>query len=88
MAGKSGQKKRFGSDDEKRSICGQTTRAGVYVAQVTRRYAMNANLIHKWVRDPRFGPVTDSSDVEVIECDFLPIEVEALASIFARVMGG
>lgn len=84
MAGKAGQKKRFWSDDEKRSICEQTTAAGVSVAQVARRYAMNANLIHKWLRDPRFGPVTDASDAGVAECDFLPIEVEALA--FAPVM--
>jgi len=43
MSGKKGQKKRFWSDDEKRSICAQTTVPGVSVAQVARRYAMNAN---------------------------------------------
>ena len=42
------QKKRRWPDDEKRSICFQTTAAGVSVAQVARRYAMNANLIFKW----------------------------------------
>ena len=42
LAGKKGQKKRFWSDDEKRSICAQTTVAGVSVAQIARRYAMNA----------------------------------------------
>ena len=36
------QKKRRWPDDEKRSICFQTTAAGVSVAQVARRYAMNA----------------------------------------------
>ena len=41
MAGKKGQKKRVWSDDEKRSICEQTTTAGVSVAQVARRYSMN-----------------------------------------------
>ena len=41
------QKKRRWPDDEKRSICFQTTAAGVSVAQVARRYAMNANLIFK-----------------------------------------
>lgn len=56
MAGKKGQKKRFWSDEEKRSICGQTCASGVSVAQVARRYLMNANLIHKWMRDPRFAP--------------------------------
>jgi transposase len=38
--------------EEKRSICFQTTAAGVSVAQVARRYAMNANMIFKWLRDP------------------------------------
>ena len=44
VAGKKGQKKRLWSDDEKRSICDQTLAAGVSVAQVARRYSMNANL--------------------------------------------
>ena len=70
MAGKKGQKKRFWSDDEKRSICGQARMAGVSVAQVARRYSMNANLIHKWLRDSRFA--TDFSDD--------PLEIEGVAS--------
>jgi transposase len=52
-------KKRFWSDDEKREICTQAATAGFSVAQVARRYAMNANLIHKWIRDPRFAPSSD-----------------------------
>ena len=48
MAGK--QKKRRWPDEEKRSICFQTTAPGVSVAQVARRYAMNANLIFKWLK--------------------------------------
>jgi transposase len=47
---------------------------------------MNANLIHKWLRDPRFGPASDASDVGGVECDFLPIEIEASASPFAPMM--
>nr|WP_208394108.1 transposase [Pseudochelatococcus lubricantis] len=43
-------------DDEKRSICFQTTAPGVSVAQVARRYAVNANLIFKWLRDARYAP--------------------------------
>ena len=39
MAGR--RKKRFWSDDEKRSICLQAAVPGVSVAQVARRYAMN-----------------------------------------------
>ena len=56
MAGKKGQKKRFWSDDEKHTICAQARVASVSVAQVARRYGMNANLIHKWLKDERFAP--------------------------------
>ena len=80
MAGKKGQKKRFWSDDEKRSICAQTTVPGVSVAQVARRYAMNANLIHNWLKDPRFAP-----EAEIAEPDcrgvFLPVEIEGAAAV-------
>ena len=75
MAGKKGQKKRFWSDDEKRSICTQTTVPGVSVAQVARRYAMNANLIHNWLKDPRFAPEPDINAVVDTGTDFLPIEI-------------
>ena len=78
MAGKKGQKKRFWSDEEKVSICAQARSAGVSVAQVARRYAMNANLIHKWLRDPRFAP--DEAAPETEAAEFLPIEIEGLAS--------
>ena len=44
------------------------------VAQVARRYTMNANLIHKWLKDPRFAPVVEEPD-EVIDASFLPVEV-------------
>ncbi len=79
MAGKAGQKKRVWSDEEKRSICAQARAEGVSVAQVARRYAMNTNLIHKWLRDPRFG--ADQGDaVEMAEPpSFLPVEIEGTA---------
>jgi len=80
MAGKKGHKKRFWSDEEKRSICGQTTVAGVSVAQVARRYAMSANLIHNWLKDPRFA-----SDPEIVEANchggFLPVEIEGAVAV-------
>jgi Transposase len=41
--------------EEKRSICRQTRAPGVSVAQVARRHALNANLIFKWLKDPRFA---------------------------------
>jgi len=59
------------SDEEKRSICAQTRAQGVSVAQVARRYSMNANLIFKWLRDPRFAP----DAAETGDTVFLPVEV-------------
>jgi transposase len=66
--------KRLWTVEEKRSICFQTTVAGVSVAQVARRYALNANLIFKWLRDPRFAPDADASPTGGPL--FLPVEVE------------
>ena len=78
MAGKKGQKKRFWSDEEKVSICAQTCAPGVSVAQVARRYAMNTNLIHKWLRDPKFAPDPEIIEGEVAETPcFLPVEAVA-----------
>lgn len=74
MGTKKGSKKRFWSDDEKRSICLQTTAPDVSVAQVARRYGMNANLIHNWLRDQRFAPEDDDGTLDVAA--FLPVEIE------------
>ena len=74
MAGKKGQKKRYWSDDEKRSICAQTIVAGVSIAQVARRYSMNANLIHTWLKDPRFTPAPEANE-PAPGIEFLPIEI-------------
>ena len=71
------RKRRSWSDDEKRSICQQTAVPGVSVAQVARRYAMNANMIFKWLKDSRFTP----KPVEAEEAVFLPIEIEASATL-------
>jgi len=82
MAGKKGQKKRIWSDEEKRSICAQARVPGVSVAQVERRYAMNANLIHKWLRDPRFAPDDQATDLPVHEgATFLPVEVAGMTPV-------
>ncbi len=79
MAGKKGQKKRVWSDEEKRSICTQAGVPGVSVAQVARRYAMNTNLIHKWLRDPRFSSADQAVDLpEPERATFLPIEVAGM----------
>jgi len=68
------RKKRFWADEEKREICVQAVTLGMSVAQVARRYAVNANRIFKWLRDPRFAPETDAFDQEAT---FLPVEIEA-----------
>ena len=82
MAGKKGQKKRFWSDDEKRSICAQTRASGVSVAQVARRYSMNTNLIHKWLRDPRFAPEEETVEVlDSAEVGFVPVEIADTAPV-------
>jgi transposase len=85
--------KRLWSVEEKRSICLQTSASGVSVAQVARRYALNANVIFKWLRDPRFAPGPDAVPEEG-PC-FLPVEVinhpireDAPASGDARCPGG
>ena len=61
------------SDDEKRSICLQTTAPDVSVAQVARRYGLNANLIFKWLRDAQFAPGTAQCAAQA-PC-FLPVEI-------------
>jgi len=50
------RERRTWSDDEKCEICQQTMAPGVSVTQVARRYALNANMIHTWLKDPHFAP--------------------------------
>ena len=81
MTGMKGQRKRFWSDEEKRSICRQTRAPGVSVAQVARRYAMNSNLIFTWLRDPRFAPAeVDAPDDSGDDTLFLPVEITGVAA--------
>ena len=80
MGAQKGGKRRFWSDEEKRSICMQTRAPGVSVAQVARRYAMNANLIHTWLRHPQFAPADEPAVTTAAEdAVFLPVEVEGVA---------
>ena len=69
--------RRLWTDEEKRSICLQTVAPGVSVAQVARRYAVNANLIFKWLRDPRYAPDPSSALPPSEEARFLPVEIVA-----------
>ena len=67
------RKKRFWSDDEKREICAQAASPGMSVAQVARRYAVNANLVFKWLKDPRFAPKAEEAIDDAV---FLPVEID------------
>lgn len=53
----------------------QTVAPGVSVAQVARRYAVNANLIFKWLRDPRYAPNAASAASTPEGSRFLPVEI-------------
>ncbi len=77
------RKRRHWDDNEKREIVAQTRIPGVSVSRVARRYDVNANMVFKWLRDPRFA-VSDrdypcSSQGQALEVDFLPVEVIAQA---------
>jgi transposase len=69
--------RRLWTDEEKRSICLQTTAPGVSVARVALRYAVNANLIFKWLRDPRYAPDPALVAPPAEEACFLPVEIVA-----------
>ena len=75
------RKKRTWSDEVKREICQQTAVAGVSVAQVARRYAVNANLIFKWLKDPRFAQAVEGQDDNTEAGGFLPVEIEGSAAV-------
>ena len=65
------RKRRKWSDDEKRMICAQTRLPGISVAQVARRYDVNANQVFNWLKDPQFAARPDDQDT----ARFLPVEV-------------
>jgi transposase len=67
--------KRLWTDEEKRSICFQTTTPGVSVAQVAQRYAVNANLIFTWLRDARYAPDPSPAPGLSEGARFLPVEI-------------
>ena len=69
--------RRTWSDDEKREICQQSMAPGVSVAQVARRYALNANMIHTWLKDPRFAPLDEDDTDKAIETPFLEVTLNS-----------
>ena len=54
------------------------------MARVAGRYSMNANLIFKWLRDPRFAPVREGDAAPV----FLPVEISREAAVDAPAAAG
>lgn len=75
--------RRLWTDEEKRSICLQTIAPGVSVAQVALRYTVNANLIFKWLRDPKYRrkPETGSEEAGL---RFLPVEIVKEAPVIRQ----
>jgi transposase len=72
--------RRLWTDDEKGSICLQTTAPGVSVAQVALRNTVNANLIFKWLRDPKYRP-KPGMESEEGGSRFLPVEIVSEAPV-------
>lgn len=64
------RRRRRWSFEDKLEICAQARLPENTVALVARRYALNANLLFKWLRDDRF-----SGDPDVAVSGFLPISV-------------
>ncbi len=76
------RQRRIWEDEEKRRIVAQTRVPGVSVSQVARRYDVNANMVFKWLRDPRFKPAEDDLP------SFLPVEILPDASLAAAMSDG
>jgi len=65
------RRRRAWSVEEKSMICAQTRVAGVSVAQIARRYDVNANQVFKWLKEPRFA----APDEPQPEPMFLPVTI-------------
>jgi transposase len=75
--------RRLWTDEEKRSICLQTTAPGVSVAQVALRYTVNANLIFKWLRDTKYRPKPGPGSQDA-GLRFLPVEIVKEAPVIRQ----
>ena len=65
-------------DEFKRDVCRQAKARKRSVAALGRKYGINANLIHNWLKDPRYGDVPDgSTSLELASnaMTLLPIDV-------------
>ncbi len=64
------RRRRSWSDEEKWLIVAEARCDGAAVAEVARRHGANANMVFKWLRDPRYA-----GGAEAVE--FLPVEMTA-----------
>ena len=69
------RQRRSWTADEKRKICREAMASGVSVSKVAHRHQVNANLVFKWLRDPRFAASAETASAEAPM--FLPVEVVA-----------
>ena len=76
------RRRRIWEDDEKRRIVAQTRGAGGLGFSGCASYDVNANMVFKWLRDPRFMPSADDLP------SFLPVEVLPDASPGAAMANG
>ena len=67
-------------DEFKRDVCRQAKARKRSVAALGRKYGINANLIHNWLKDPRFGgdcdaPLASRSNASPQSVTLLPVDV-------------
>ncbi|MBO6730869.1 MAG: transposase [Maricaulis sp.] len=55
MSTKTRQRRRY-TDEFKRQVVAESFDPEVSVAEIARRYEMNANALFNWRKDPRFNP--------------------------------
>lgn len=60
MSTKTRQRRRY-TDVFKRQVVAESFDPEVSVAEIARRYEMNANALFNWHKDPRFNPDRSSS---------------------------
>jgi transposase len=62
-------KRRSWTIEQKRAICLEARQNGMSVSEVSQRHRVNANLVFKWLRDPRFIDAGYRVDA------FFPVEI-------------
>ena len=79
-----GRRRRTWSADQKQRIIAESFAPGASVAEVARRYGLNANMLFTWRRrDRRVGGVNDGAPVNIV-----PVRVvEATPSAIATAPG-